>query len=83
LILDLSKAVSRKRCKIVGIIFGCTNIHHFDRTFVQTLIAPCIADRSGTKVLCANFFAIKIQSYSVHKGSICSDSTIMFGCTNI
>jgi len=29
----------------------------FDRTFVQTLIAPCIADRSGTKVLCANFIA--------------------------
>jgi len=27
----------------------------FDRTFVQTLIALCIADRSGTKVLCANF----------------------------
>jgi len=28
----------------------------FDRTFVQTLIAPCIAGRSGTKVLiCANF----------------------------
>ena len=29
----------------------------FDRTFVPTLIALCIADRSGTKVLCANFIA--------------------------
>jgi len=29
----------------------------FDRTFVQTLIALCVADRSGTKVLCANFIA--------------------------
>jgi len=29
----------------------------FDRTFVQTLIAPYVADRSGTKVLCANFIA--------------------------
>ena len=29
----------------------------FDRAFVATLIAPYIADRSGTKVLCANFIA--------------------------
>jgi len=29
----------------------------FDRTFVPTLIALCVADRSGTKVLCANFIA--------------------------
>jgi len=29
----------------------------FDRTFVQTLTALCVADRSGTKVLCANFIA--------------------------
>ena len=29
----------------------------FDRTFVQALIALCVADRSGTKVLCANFIA--------------------------
>jgi len=32
----------------------------FDRTFVQALIDLCIADRSGTKVLCANFFANSI-----------------------
>jgi len=35
--------------------FDCSPV--FDRTFVQTLIAPCIADRSGTKVLCAYFIA--------------------------
>ena len=29
----------------------------FDRTFVQVLIVLCVADRSGTKVLCANFIA--------------------------
>jgi len=29
----------------------------FDRPFVPTLIAPCVADRSGTKVLCAIFIA--------------------------
>jgi len=29
----------------------------FDRTFVQTLIALCVADRLGTKDLCANFIA--------------------------
>jgi len=29
----------------------------FDRTFVQTLTAPCVSDRSSTKVLCANFIA--------------------------
>jgi len=29
----------------------------FDRTFVQALIALFVADRSGTKVLCANFIA--------------------------
>ena len=29
----------------------------FNRTFVQMLIAPCIAAGSGTKVLCANFVA--------------------------
>jgi len=32
----------------------------FDRTFVQALIALCVADRSGTKVLCANFIANSI-----------------------
>ena len=32
----------------------------FDRAFVQTLIALCVADRSGTKVLCANFVANSI-----------------------
>ena len=32
----------------------------FDRTFVQVLIALCAADRSGTKVLCANFIANSI-----------------------
>jgi len=32
----------------------------FDRTFVPTLIALCVADRSGTKVLCANFVANSI-----------------------
>ena len=31
-----------------------------DRTFVQALIVLCIADRSGTKVLCANFIANSI-----------------------
>jgi len=29
----------------------------FDRTFAPTLIALCVADRSGKKVLCANFIA--------------------------
>jgi len=29
----------------------------FDGTFVQTLIAPCIADHSGTEVLCDIFIA--------------------------
>jgi len=32
----------------------------FNRTFVQALIAICVADRSGTKVLCANFIANSI-----------------------
>jgi len=32
----------------------------FDRTFVEALIALCVADRSGTKVLCANFIANSI-----------------------
>jgi len=32
----------------------------FDRTFVHALIALCVADRSGTKVLCANFVANSI-----------------------
>jgi len=40
----------------------------FDRTFVHTLITPCIADRSGTEVLCDYFIANPIlqraQSYS-------------------
>ena len=42
----------------------CTNIYHFDRTFVQTLIVPCIADPSGTKVLCANFVANSILQHA-------------------
>jgi len=46
----------------------------FDRTFVQTLTAPCVSDRSGTKVLCVPTLS-QIQSYIVHEGSICSDST--------
>jgi len=37
----------------------------FDRTFVQTLIAPCIADRPGTKVLCANFVANSILQHAL------------------
>ena len=32
----------------------------FDRTFVQALIALCVADRLGTKVLYANFIANSI-----------------------
>ena len=40
----------------------------FDRTFVQMLIAPCIVDHSGAKVLCANFIANIILQH--HKGSI-------------
>jgi len=32
----------------------------FNRTFVQTLIAPCIADRLGKNVLCVNFVANSI-----------------------
>jgi len=32
----------------------------FDRTFVQALIALCVADRSFTKVLCAKFVANSI-----------------------
>jgi len=47
----------------------------FNITFVQTSIAPCIADRSGTKVYVPAL--LQIQSYSVHKGSIGSDSTFV------
>jgi len=36
----------------------------FDRTLVQTLIAPCVADRSGTKVLCATFIANPILQHA-------------------
>jgi len=47
----------------------------FDTTFVQTFIALCVADRSGTKVLVLTLS--QIQSYSMHKRSICSDSTFV------
>jgi len=36
----------------------------FDRTFVSTLIALCVADRSGTKVLCANFIANSVLHHA-------------------
>ena len=47
----------------LGLFSVCTKVLSFttfDRTLVQTLIAPCIADRSGTKVLCAKFVANSI-----------------------
>ena len=47
----------------------------FDRTFVQTLIALCVADRWGTKVLCANLIANPVLHRA--QGSICSDSTFV------
>ena len=57
----------------------------FDRTFVQALIALCVADRSGTKVLCANFVANSIlqRAQRFLSAAIAPLCTIMFGCTNI
>jgi len=54
-------------------VLSCTG---FRRTFVQTLIAPGVADRSGTKVLSTNFIANPVLQ-RIHKGSICSDSTFV------
>ena len=59
-----TKVLSAAIAPLCTIIFGCTNIYHLDGTFVQTLIAPCIADRLGTKVLCANFVANSILQHA-------------------
>jgi len=49
----------------------------FDSTFVQTLIALCVADRSGTKLLCANFIAInpvlhRAQRFYLQRYHLCA-----------